>query len=199
MRKFIHVGLVCCFAAFTFGCATSVKRMDVDEVKDISGRWNDTDSRLVSEEIIADCLSRPWYSNAKTSLKRLPVITVGTISNQSSEHIDTITYVEDLQQSIINSGKAEFVASKNERGQLRDEKMEQDIHASEESRKDLGQELGADFMLTGIFTSIMDEEGGKTVVLYQINMKLIDIKTNRIVWNGSKKIKKYVKRSRSKW
>ena len=40
------------FPALT-GCAsTEVKRMDVGEVKDISGRWNDTDSRLVAEEMI---------------------------------------------------------------------------------------------------------------------------------------------------
>jgi hypothetical protein len=29
----------------------SVKRTEVDEVIDLSGRWNDTDSRLVAEEM----------------------------------------------------------------------------------------------------------------------------------------------------
>ncbi len=41
----------------------SVKRTEVDETIDLSGRWNDTDSRLVSEEMIEDCLNRPWLQS----------------------------------------------------------------------------------------------------------------------------------------
>jgi hypothetical protein len=46
-------------AALILGCAgPKVKRTEVDETIDLSGRWNDTDSRLVAEEMIQDCLSR---------------------------------------------------------------------------------------------------------------------------------------------
>ena len=86
------------FPALT-GCAsTEVKRMDVGEVKDISGRWNDTDSRLVAEEMIKDCLSRPWLANATSSKGKSPTVIIGTVRNQSSEHIATDTFVEDLQR-----------------------------------------------------------------------------------------------------
>ena len=44
-------------------CSRKVKRIGVDDVRDISGRWNDTDSRLVSEELIKDALSRPWVDD----------------------------------------------------------------------------------------------------------------------------------------
>jgi hypothetical protein len=39
------------------GCGTQVERVDVKEVHDLSGAWNDTDSRLVSEEMIEDMVS----------------------------------------------------------------------------------------------------------------------------------------------
>ena len=178
---------------------TSVQRMDAGEVKDVSGRWNDTDSRLVAEEMISDCLSRPWYGAAQSKLGKNPTVIVGTVKNQSQEHINTDTFVEDLQRSLINSGKVEFVASKGERGEVRDERLDQDTNAEESTRKAHGQEIGADFMLSGALNQIVDQEGGKAVVFYQTNLKMLDLKTNRIVWNGQKKLKKFVKRSKAGW
>lgn len=178
-------------------CGTSVTRMDAGEVKDVSGHWNDTDSRLVAEEMISDCLQRPWYSKASSDLGKNPTVIVGRVGNQSSEHIATDTFVEDLQRALINSGKVDFVANKNERGDVRDERVDQDVNSSEETRKARGQETGADFMLSGTINSIVDQEGGKAVVFYQTNLKLLNMKTNQIAWNGQKKIKKYVTRSRA--
>jgi hypothetical protein len=185
---------------FMAGCATTqVQRMDVGEVKDISGRWNDTDSRLVAEEMIKDCLAQPWLAKAKTAKGKEPTVIVGTVRNQSHEHIATDTFVEDLQRFLINSGQVEFVASKNERGEVRDERLDQDTNASEDSRKEHGQEIGADFVLSGAINTIEDSEGGQSVMLYQTNLKLLNMKTNQIAWNGQKKIKKFIKRSKASW
>ena len=178
---------------------TSVQRMDAGEVKDVSGRWNDTDSRLVAEEMISDCLSRPWYGKAQSELGKNPTVIVGAVKNQSQEHIATDTFVEDLQRSLINSGKVEFVANKNERGEVREERMDQDTNASDETRKAHGQETGADFMLSGAINQIVDSEGGKAVVFYQTNLKLLNMKTHQIAWNGQKKLKKFVKKARASW
>ena len=178
-------------------CGTSVKRMDANEAVDISGHWNDTDSRLVAEEMISDCLSRPWYGNAQTDLGKNPTVIVGTVRNKSSEHIATDTFIEDLQRTLINSGKVNFVASKHERGDVRDERADQDTSSSEDTRNANGQETGANFMLSGTIDSIVDQGGGQAVVFYQTNLKLLNMKTNQIVWNGQKKIKKLVSRSRT--
>jgi uncharacterized protein (TIGR02722 family) len=179
---------------------TKVTRMDTNEVKDLSGRWNDTDSRLVAEEMIRDCTTRPWISNASSEKGgKAPTVIVGTVRNQSHEHINTDTFVEDLQRELINSGKVDFVASKSERGEVRDERLDQDTNSSEETRHAHGQETGADFVLSGAINTIEDQEGGKTVVYYQTNLKLLNMKTNQIAWNGQKKIKKFVQRSKVGW
>ena len=178
------------------GCATTqVRRMDANEVKDVSGRWNDTDARLVAEEMIQDSLSRPWLQKAAQRKGGAPAVIVQAVRNNSMEHIDTALFVEELQRALINSGRVEFVASAGERGQLRAERADQDVNASEETRKDHGQEAGADYGLSGTIASVEDREGGESVVLYQVNLKLVDIRTNQIVWNGQKKIKKNVVRA----
>ena len=178
------------------GCGgTQVRRMDVNEVKDVSGRWNDTDARLVAEEMIQDSMSRPWLSTAQSRKGGPPAVVVQTVRNNSMEHINTDVFVEELQRALINSGRIQFVASSEERGEIRGERADQDLNASDETRKAHGQEIGADYGLSGTISSIQDREGGESVVLYQVNLKLVDVKTNQIVWNGQKKIKKNVSRA----
>jgi len=196
MKK-VCVGLL--LLPFLFACATKVSRIDTNEVKDISGRWNDTDSQAVAQEMIQDCLNSGWYSKTVAKLGKEPTVIVGTVTNNSMEHINTGAFIEEIQRALINSGKVDFVASKDERGELRQERLEQDEFASEATRKAFGREVGADFMLSGTLNSIVDSQSKKAVVFYQVNMKLINIETNQIVWNGQKQIKKYVTRSKTSW
>jgi penicillin-binding protein activator len=176
-------------------CGTSVKRMDTDEVKDLSGAWNDTDSQMVSKEMIDDVLSRGWLSEFKAEKKTKPAVIVGEMRNLSHEHINTSTFVQEMQRNLINSGKVKFVASANERQEIRGERADMDIHASEATRKAAGKEKGADFMLKGTINTIIDAASGDQVRFYQVNLTLISLVDNEIVWNGEKKIKKFVERS----
>ena len=106
------------------------------------------------------------------------------------------TFVSDIQRALINSGKVEFVAARDERDELRDERLDQDLHAREDTRKAMGRELGADYMLQGNINTILDVEGRQQVRYYQVDLTLTSLTDNRIVWIGQKKIKKFVTRPR---
>ena len=180
-------------------CGTKVTRIETDEVVDLSGRWNDTDSQLVAEGMINDCLNHPWANQFLLKTGRTPDLIVGTIRNKSSEHISIETFTKDLERAIINSGKASFVASSEERSAIRAERRDQDLNAAFESRKAAGQEAGADYMLIGSINSIVDRLDNERVVYYQVNLELIDMTDNRKVWIGDKKIKKFVERAKYKY
>ncbi len=188
---------------FLISCATgpSVKRTGVDETIDLSGRWNDTDSRLVSEEIIEDCLSHPWLQRYQEQNQgKIPAVIVGGVKNRSYEHINTQVFIKDLERALINSGRVQFVASKDERVELREEKADQQYGFTDrETQKSMYKEVGADFMLQGSINAIKDEIKGKYVMLYQVNLELIELETNLKAWIGQKEIKKVVKRSRFTW
>jgi uncharacterized protein (TIGR02722 family) len=173
--------------------------MAVEDVKDLSGRWNDTDSQLVSEEMIRDCLNRPWVSEFATAESRKPVVIVGSVRHLSSEHIETLTFTTDLERELINGGSVKFVANPLQRQELRQERKEQQAFAREETAKRLAAETGADYMLNGSIKTIFDTEGRKQVKFYQTDLELIHIETNEKVWIGSKKIKKYVKKAKINW
>ncbi len=174
------------------GCGQKVARVDSDTVTDLSGNWNDTDSRLVAEEMIQDVLSRGWLTKFNRNKGKTPTVIVGTVRNLSHEHINTRTFVADMERALINSGEVEFVASADDRKEVRSEVKDQDLNATEESRKSMGQEIGADFMLQGSINSIVDAVSGEQARFYQIDLTLIELGTNRKVWVGQKKIKKTI-------
>ena len=198
-RGIITATAIVLLASLMSACGTNVERIRPDETRDLSGMWNDTDSRLVSEEMINDCLSRPWLSNFQSKNRKPPAVIVGTVRNLSHEHINVQTFTNDMERALINSGRVEFVASKTERGEIREERADQDIHASAESRKAMGQELGADYMLQGTINTIIDTDGKDQVRYYQVDLTLISLVDNRKVWIGQKKIKKFISNARVRY
>ena len=168
--------------------------MDTAQVTDLSGRWNDTDSRLVSNEMITDLLSAKWipmYELQHTGKR--PVVIVGTVQNKSHEHIDAETFIKDLERAIVNNGSVRLVQAGAKREELRDEREQQNRgYVSPETAKKWGRELGADFMLQGAINSIVDSYKKNKAVFYQIDLEMTDLESGEIVWMGSKKIKKTI-------
>jgi hypothetical protein len=194
MKCFSRKWLLVFVPLLAIGCGTKVSRVQSDSTIDLSGRWNDVDSRLVAEQMVNDCLGQRWLYKWDSQNKR-PNVIIGKIENKSHEHINTETFSKDIERSLLNSGKVNFVASKSEREQIRDEKADQQSNASAQTAKSQHEETGADLMMRGDLNSIVDQEGGKAVIYYQINMELVEIESNAKVWIGEKKIKKFVDRA----
>jgi len=198
----VKKGLILMLAALLLaGCGGSKKvyRIDPETQTDLSGKWNDTDARLVAEEMISDALARPWLINYVEKMGQKPVVTVGTIRNNSSEHIDTETFTTDFERELLNSGQVRFVANKLQRDEIRDERFEQQDFASPETMKKIRNETGADYILLGAIKTIVDEIEGTKVVFYQTDLELINIESMEKAWIGTKKIKKEISRSKTKW
>jgi len=174
----------------------SVKRISTTQVIDLSGRWNDTDARLVAEEMTQDVVKKPWINNFINIYHRQPVLVVGEILNKSHEHIDAEPFIKDIERELINAQSVRIVTHGAFREKVRSERRDQQQTASTDIQKRLGRELGADFMLFGTINAIVDSksEGKQRVIFYQVNLELADLATNEIVWIGDKKIKKYVKK-----
>ncbi|HZN44375.1 MAG TPA: penicillin-binding protein activator LpoB [Nitrospiraceae bacterium] len=193
----IVIVLALSMAAAGCGSETKVTRVDTGVATDLSGRWNDTDSRMVAETMVKESLASPWLDNFTRVKSRQPVVVVGTVLNRSHEHIDVQTFITDLSRELTNSQKVTFVAGKGERDEVRAERREQAIHAREDTQRAPGKEIGADYMMKGTISTILDEADGVKAVFYQIDLDMIDLENNVKSWFGQKKIKKVVERKRS--
>lgn len=199
--KVVLLNLLAVSSLFLFSCATtSVKRYAAeDSVKDLSGYWNSNDVDQVCTTLIDSCIKSRRIANFRTTEDRAPVVIIGTIRNKSVEHIDTSILSKRFQNVIINDGTLEFVADANQREELRAEKNDQAENAYE-TAKSIGNETAADFMLQGTVSTIVDTAGRQQVRTYQVDMQLIDLETNRIVWSEQNNdIKKYIKKSAVKF
>lgn len=196
--------LSACAAAVLILAACSsgpqVSRVDAETQTDLSGYWNDTDLRTVSDSLIAECLSSPRVAAFEKNNGRLPVVIVGTFRNDSDEHIDTSIIAKKMEAAILNSGLADFVASRNERSEIREERQEQQSFASEDSAKALANEAGADFILTGSVKTIVDKAGKTATRTYFVYGELTDVDTNKKIWMGeNNQIKKIIKTPSAKF
>ena len=193
--RFVPVFFLLLSLSFTeASCKRKIKRIDPNVASDLSGRWNDTDSRLVSEAMIEQALSGLWVSDYKQKAGEAPKIVVGLIQNKTHEHIETETFVKDLERACINSGKVRIIQGRDKRDEIRDERASQKDFASIETQKRWGKELGADFILQGTISSIVDQYKKHKTVFYQVDLELTDIETGEKKWIGNKKIKKDIVR-----
>ena len=174
------------------GCQRRVTRLDTTTTYDLSGRWNDSDSRLVAREMVDDVLGRPWLARFEAREDRRPVLIVADVRNRTHEHIDSETFMRNMERELLNSGMVRLVQGREFRELVREERGDQQAFASPETMAQWQRELGADYMFTGTINSIVDQQGRQRVVFYQVNIELTDMETNEKVWIGEKQIRKLI-------
>lgn len=178
------------------GCGgREVTRTDPDTVTDLSGYWNETDARMVADSMVAQCLGGRWLSDFAASRgdrPPAPVIVVGGIYNESSEHINTNLFMNEIERSLLESGDVQIAAGGTSREEIREERYDQSIFASTETAAAFGREIGADYVMTGDIGSIVDEEGDTRSIYYQVSLELVDVETALKSWMGSLEIKKII-------
>jgi uncharacterized protein (TIGR02722 family) len=175
------------------GCARSVTRVEPNEPMDLSGRWNDTDSRQVADKMIKELLASEKFKEYSKELGKKPTIIVGLVRNKTSEHIDADNYIKKFELAIFNSGVADLVESDAFRNKLREERAQQQDFSNPATVARWGQESGANLILFGEMTSETDVYQKKRVVNYITTLFLTDMETNKRVWYGQEEIKKYVR------
>lgn len=182
------------FVVLCISCAPrTVTRIEPDTQIDLSGRWNDSDSRLVADKMIHDLFESERFKEYANENGKKPTIVVGIIKNKTSEHIDAANYIKKFEMAIYNSNFADLVESDEFRDKLRQERAEQQDFADPATMAQWGKEIGADLMLFGEMSSEIDEYNKRRVVNYVTTLFLTDIETNKRVWYGQHEIKKMVK------
>ena len=183
----------CLAALILTSCARTVSRVSPDQQIDLSGRWNDSDSRMVAQKMINDFLASDKFKDYSKALNKKHSIIVGLIRNKTSEHIDADNYIKKFELAIYNSGVADLVESDSFRDKLRLERAEQQDFATSNTASKWSLEQGANLMLFGEMTSETDTYNNKRVVNYVTTLFLTDIETNKRIWYGQDEIKKYIK------
>jgi uncharacterized protein (TIGR02722 family) len=193
-NKLLTVAAIAASGMLIASCSRQVTRVSTDETIDVSGGWNNSDSRMAADELTGKILGANWINTHQEEHQgKKPVVIVGFVQNKSHEHIDAETFLKDIESSFIQTQRVRLVQGGKKREELRAEKEDQQTNATVSSMKKFGLENGADYILQGSINSIVDAHKRQKVVYYQVNLELTNIQTNEVVWIGEKKIAKYVK------
>lgn len=170
-----------------------VTRVDPGTVVDIDYRFNDTDARQVWQGMVNDTTFRGWIDRwmAEHNGQR-PTIIVGPVKNNTQDYINSELFTSDFEREMLNSGRVRVVSTKNDRGDLRDERLQGQEWNSAATKKMMKEELGADLMLMGNINDTQDRSlnGRTTVKTFKVKLELTDLQSNEKTWIGVVDIKK---------
>jgi uncharacterized protein (TIGR02722 family) len=201
MKRLIITIIVLALILTMVSCASrpKVSRVEAGTQIDLTGFWNDSDVRIVSESLINDFMNSPRVTQIINEMDRTPVVLVGRFRNESSEHIDTNIISTTMETVIFNTGKLDFVAGGSVREELRDERQAQQLYARDDTTTALSGEVGADFMLFGSVRSIVERVGRHSVRTYFVSAEMTNLETNQRMWMATNnEIKKTVVQRRNR-
>jgi uncharacterized protein (TIGR02722 family) len=188
----LMIGAALSIALLGSCASTQVARVGANTEIDLSGNWNDTDVRLVCTNLIKQILASPNVKKRSAQWRTdhngdNPSVVLGAFRNKSSEHLDTSIVSRMMQTAIINSGELDFVAGGAQRAAVEQELDAQNgpnSQVSQDTAAQMGQAQGATYILLGTVNSMVDRSGNKQVRTYFVDAQLINVQSQKIIWQG---------------
>ena len=193
MKRFIFFFVFAIFILMSCGSSHKVTRLSEKEIADLSGNWNDSDSKLTAAAMIYDLTQKPWIENYIKETSKDPVVFVVNVFNRSNQQIEINRFIKNLERELIRSGKVKLAGTADKRKRWRAIITDQHTISSDEAMKQLANDTGAEFMLIGIINSTIDTFDGQKTKVYQINLEMFELNPNSKVWTGNNQIKKIIK------
>lgn len=181
-------------------CSSSptVSYTDPNAVDTTSINFSSTDLQTTAKSMTDQMLSSPTI--VQLTQNSAPVLFVDTLTNNSSDFIDTGAITDTISTELIQSGKFQFVDMtkvKTIKNQLNYQNKSGMVNPATAAK--LGQQVGAQYMLYGDISSISATNSNQQSMYYQITMKLLNVQTGVIVWQGQQQIRKVAQKNTFGW
>jgi uncharacterized protein (TIGR02722 family) len=160
---------------------------DVNEVRLLDDKFNESDAALLAEEMITSMAAHPIFADSKLP----PIVQVEQVRNKTSEHIDTKMITDSVRTALIKTGKVRF-SNKEDRDTVQGEIDYQNDsgRVKKDAQTKRGNALGANYVLTGDMISNVQEVGSRKLIFYRLTLNLTNLKTGLIEWSEDKPIRK---------
>ncbi len=187
-QSIIAFNIILSIMIFIIGCspASKTEKNQIIPAKIIV--WDEIDSEIIADSLISISLQSDWNKNF--SKKRKPIIVVGKIVSTSDEIIDVSLLAKDIERSLINSGEVTFIADKQKREDIRNDRKNKDDFTDEKKFIKYLKSLKSDFFISGNFNSIVDSTAIPVEKRYTLNAEIISTKNASVIWKGTQDIVK---------
>ncbi|MBI1851647.1 MAG: penicillin-binding protein activator LpoB [Planctomycetes bacterium] len=159
-------------------CSSETILRDPNNPEQFNEKLGYTDVKETTEKMVRSMLTSAPLAQRTDR----PILIYYGMANRTSEHFDTQQIYNLVSTVLTQSGKVQFVDI-GQRSNISEEVgYQQSGNVSPETARRLGQQTGAEFLLTGDVSSIIKNEGNRRLAYYQILMKLTNLKTSIIEW-----------------
>lgn len=164
---------------------------DPNTIEMLSDHFNENDLQLIAKTMVNSLAE----SAAFQQIQGRPVIVIGRMKNSTSEHIDMKSLADKMQVDLMKTGKFVFTDKDTRKDVAEELEYQGSGYVDPNTQKTPGQQIGADYMLTGEISSIVQQVGRDKMVYYKMTTKLHNLRTNIIEWSEEKQLrKKFVKK-----
>ncbi len=183
------------------GCGSSgptVSYVDPNTVDTTSINFSSTDLQTTAATMVNQMLTSPVIVNLTKN--QSPVMYVSGLTNNTSEFIDTQAITDTISTQLIQSGKFQFV-DMNKVAAIKKQLAYQNSSGmvNPATAAKIGQQVGAQYMFFGDISSITATNSSQQSQFYQITMRLMNIQTGIITWQGQQQIRKVETRKTFGW
>jgi uncharacterized protein (TIGR02722 family) len=173
--------------AFTRGEYTDPTEIDL-----LSDEWAPSDLQLIAKKVTTSLQE----SGAYKQIEGRPVVVVGKLKNSTSEHIDMQSLGDKIQTGLVNTGKFQLTDQASRKAVAEEYEYQQSGYVKGDTAKGPGQQIGADYILTGELASIKQAVGRDEFIYYKMTAKLTNLKTGILEWTDEKELKKKFQKRR---
>lgn len=200
-RTLLSTVLIAALGAGLAGCSSNpqVSYVNPNAVDTTTINYSSTDLQTISSKMVDELLSSPLTARITANGQR-PVLFIGGMQNNTDQMIDTQAITNAISTRLIQSDKFEFVdMSQVAAVKAQYQYQQQSGMVDPAKAAAMGKQVGARYMLYGDISSINQRNSDVQTLYIQVTMKLLDIQSGLIVWQGEKQIRKEAKRSSFGW
>jgi uncharacterized protein (TIGR02722 family) len=176
----------------------TVSYVDPNTVDTTSINFSSTDLQTTAASMVNQMLASPVI--VQLTQTQSPVMYVSGLTNNTSEFIDTQAITDTISTQLIQSGKFQFVDMNKVKAikkQLNYQNNSGMVNPATAAK--IGQQVGAQYMFYGDISSITAVNSSQQSQYYQITMRLMNIQTGIITWQGQQQIRKVETRKTFGW
>jgi hypothetical protein len=135
---------------------------------------------------------------SRNSPQKPITVTISEVKNKTSEHIDTRTITNKIENQLRDSGLFDPGSDRGNEDELAQLEMQRQTQSgaynlSKSVKPSLAE--GSRYMLFGEVSSLVKKADDITNITYTLQLKLMDVQTRKKVWGAEKEIRKTSERS----
>ncbi len=198
MKKRILILLVVGLLAYPmFSCGskrvyTKGKYIDPEETHLLSDKFVESDLQTIAERLSNSLL----HSDLMATQEKKPAIIISLFTNATDEHIDILSLTNKIRTKLLKSHQFIFLNERLRKAMAKEYEYQASGYVNPETAKLKGNQIGADWLISGHISSIRQPVGKKEIVYYKTTLEVTDLSTSAILWADEVELKKKFRRKR---